>query len=128
MKKEQSLDFSARLIDFIRYKGISVRAFEIACGFGNAWVSDIKSQVDIRKIGKISETYPDLNIDWLFTGRGDMLYGTDDPTAYLTEDDLVKKADIPSINLNCNRNNVFITNWGDMKEVMKEAIRETLHK
>lgn len=64
-----------RLLQYIAAKSMSVRAFESSCGFTNAWVSDIMSRIDIGKVQKISEVYPDLNIDWLFTGNGDMLKG-----------------------------------------------------
>lgn len=67
---------------------MSVRAFESSCGFNNAWVSDIMSRIDIGKVQKISELYPDLNIDWLFTGNGEMLKGEKEPPMEIVENEL----------------------------------------
>lgn len=135
-----------RLLQFIQFRMMSVRAFESSCGFKNAWVSDIMSRIDIGKVQKISEIYPELNIDWLFTGRGNMLYGLEDPEAYLEEDDLINLRgmptpeptpyeaseddsvpfpDSPKVQFNCHTNNVFITNWADLKDVVKQAIKES---
>ena len=73
MKKEQKLDFSTRITNYAKSKKMSVRQFELSCGFKSGWVGNIKSQVDIERINIISANYPDLNINWLFTGNGDML-------------------------------------------------------
>lgn len=138
-----------RLLQFIAFHMMSVRAFEASCGFKNAWVSDIMSRIDISKVQKISELYPDLNIDWLFTGRGNMLYGLEDPEAYLEEDDLINLRgmpkcppeprpkydeyeddefpfpEAPKVQFQSQTNNVFITNWSDLKDIVIAAIRES---
>lgn len=75
MKKEQKLDFSNRIVVYAKSKKMSVRQFELSCGFKSGWVGNIKSQVDIERVNIISANYPDLNIDWLFTGNGEMLKG-----------------------------------------------------
>lgn len=72
MKKEQKLDFSARLAQYAKAKKMSVRQFELSLGFKSGWVGNIKSQVDIERINTISANYPDLNLGWLFTGNGEM--------------------------------------------------------
>lgn len=97
-----------RLLEFIQHKKISVRAFETSCGFTNAWVSDIMSRIDIGKVQKISEIYPELNIDWLFTGRGSMEYGKG------TEQNVPPQT-----------NAVYIANWSDLKDVVVAAIKES---
>ena len=135
-----------RLLQFIQFRMMSIRAFETSCGCKNAWVSDIMSRIDIGKVQKISEIYPELNIDWLFTGRGNMLYGLEDPEAYLEEDDLInmrgmpdtgpeeyKKSDddsfpfpdAPKVQFKSQTNNVFISNWSDLKDIVIAAIKES---
>ncbi len=73
MKKEQKLDFSERLTQYVKAKKMSVRQFELSCGFKSGWVGGIKSQVDIERVNTISSNYPDLDLDWLFTGNGFMI-------------------------------------------------------
>ena len=62
-----------RLIAFISYLGMSKNAFENACGLSTRYVSNISSSVSPAKLKLISLKYPELNIEWLLTGEGDML-------------------------------------------------------
>ena len=62
-----------RLIDFIGYKKISVRAFEIECGLSNGLVNNIKESISNLTLERISNAYPDLDKGWLLTGEGSML-------------------------------------------------------
>lgn len=47
--------------------------FSDAIGVSNAYISSIKRSIQPDKLAKIQECYPDLNIEWLVTGRGEML-------------------------------------------------------
>lgn len=65
-----------RLEEYISYKNISIRQFEINIGTSNGVIHNaIKNEKDIRSswISKIIDKYPDINIEWLVTGRGSML-------------------------------------------------------
>lgn len=62
-----------RLIAFIDYLGKSKNAFEKDCGLSKRYVSNISSSVSPAKLKLISLKYPELNIEWLLTGEGDML-------------------------------------------------------
>lgn len=65
-----------RIQEIIDYLGVSNRAFELEIGKSNGY---IKSQ--IRKTGDISSytistiinKYPQFNLIWIMTGKGDML-------------------------------------------------------
>jgi len=69
-----------RLDEYITSKNISIRQFEMNIGTSNGVIHNaIKNQKDIRSswISKIIEKYPDLNPEWLITGKGSMLRSND---------------------------------------------------
>ena len=65
-----------RLIAFINYLGMSKNAFENACGLSTRYVSNISASVSPDKLKQISLKFPELNVEWLLTGQGDMLRET----------------------------------------------------
>lgn len=65
-----------RLKKYIDYKGISLHAFETAIGASNGHISrQIKTSGNLGSIfiERILEKFPDLNPEWLLTGKGEML-------------------------------------------------------
>ena len=72
---EQKQGVRERLIAFLAYKRISKSEFADAIGVSNSYVMNIRSGITAGKIAKIKEVYPELNIDWLITGDGEMLNG-----------------------------------------------------
>lgn len=62
-----------RIIRFINYKGITTQAFELKTGLSNGAVSKMGDGTRRRTLEKISNCYPELNINWLLTGEGEML-------------------------------------------------------
>lgn len=62
-----------RLIAFIKFKGLSQLRFEKSIDAGNGFVNNIRKSIGADKSLIISKVYPDLNIDWLLTGEGEML-------------------------------------------------------
>ena len=62
-----------RLIEFIKYKQITTRMFERSIDVSNGYVSKITGTIGADKLHRISVEYPQLNIEWLMTGEGDML-------------------------------------------------------
>lgn len=66
-----------RLQLFIESSGMSTRRFEIACGFPNAYVSNIKHTITPKRLAAIAEHFPQLNISWLLSGEGEMLRQTE---------------------------------------------------
>lgn len=65
-----------RLLLFVEYKGLSVRAFEESCGFSNGFVSKTGDTMRKQNVDKISTVYPELNTVWLRMGEGKMLKET----------------------------------------------------
>jgi hypothetical protein len=65
-----------RLVRFAKYKCKSVRAFEMATNLTVGYINAIRVSIQPDKIQRIASYYPDLNIDWLMTGNGEMLVET----------------------------------------------------
>ncbi|MFJ1474915.1 helix-turn-helix transcriptional regulator [Capnocytophaga cynodegmi] len=61
-----------RILQFIEYKGISKNKFYIETGISNG-VLDKKSGLSMDTVEKFYSTYPEINPEWLLTGRGNML-------------------------------------------------------
>lgn len=65
-----------RLIQFIKYAGLSARQFDLSIGASNGYT--LRMQKNNASIGSdvienILKTYPQLNVIWLITGEGEML-------------------------------------------------------
>ena len=78
-----------RIIDFLKYKNISQQEIAISLGTSQPNVSAMcKGYRTISKktIVKLSNIFPDLNVDWLLTGEGSMLRGSEEQGATESED------------------------------------------
>lgn len=62
-----------RLLEFIKYKGMSARSFSLSCGFSANYVTNISKGISAENLNSISVCYPELNTGWLVTGEGTML-------------------------------------------------------
>lgn len=101
---DNSFSFSARINSFIAYKGVKTASFERICSLSNGSVSKMGENTRRSTLEKISNAYPDLNIDWLLTGEGEML-------ANPTEQDKVLIASNNTYGDNASgNNNVTINN------------------
>jgi phage repressor protein C with HTH and peptisase S24 domain len=69
---------STRLRQFIDYKQISVRHFELSLGLSNgSFASQIKGNKTFGsdRVEKVLNYYTDLSPNWLLTGKGSMILG-----------------------------------------------------
>ena len=100
-------EFKNRLLVFIEnHCKMSVRAFEERCGLTNGTVGSVRKKgpgADI--VQKISYNFPELNLNWLFRGVGNMLNKEEENTA-------------PSLSIGVN-----ITNWEELVKLIKEKMR-----
>lgn len=71
VKENQSV--KDRIIEFIMFKNISVRAFENAIGVANGYFSHLVATPKTKIIQQILLKFPELNRIWLLTGEGEML-------------------------------------------------------
>lgn len=61
-----------RILQFLEYKGISKNKFYIETGISNG-VLDKKSGLSMDTIEKFYSKYPEINPEWLLTGKEEML-------------------------------------------------------
>jgi hypothetical protein len=65
-----------RLMQFIKYSGLSARQFDLSIGASNGYtlrMSKNRASIGSDVIENILRIYPDLNVVWLLTGEGPML-------------------------------------------------------
>lgn len=62
-----------RLSAYLSYRAITKSEFGRTIGVSSAYVSSIRRSIDKEKLKSIALNYPDLNIDWLLYGEGEML-------------------------------------------------------
>ncbi len=65
-----------RLMQFIKYAGLSARKFDISIGASNGYTLRMKknnASIGSDVIENILKVYPQLNVVWLITGEGKML-------------------------------------------------------
>jgi hypothetical protein len=63
---------SARMLQFIEFKGIKKSNFYKQVGLSNGYLDKVL-ELGSDKIESILKFYPDLNVYWLVTGEGEML-------------------------------------------------------
>lgn len=62
-----------RIINFIKAEGLTVRSFEVASSMSNGAVSKMGDNTRRKILDQISAAFPQLNMDWVLTGEGEML-------------------------------------------------------
>lgn len=71
MPMEQTV--KERLIQFIKYKGLSQRKFEIEVGLSNGYINNIRNGIGSAVLQKLLCKFPDLSQNWLINGYGEMI-------------------------------------------------------
>lgn len=72
----ESNDFSERLKRFVEYTGLSISVFEKETGVSHDLIRKAikhKKSFGIETLRKITESFPQLNVDWFITGSGEMI-------------------------------------------------------
>lgn len=62
-----------RLQQFLAYLGIPMQSFERECGIGQGLGAKLSIKSYATTFKRISDAYPNLNIEWLKTGDGEMI-------------------------------------------------------
>ena len=104
-------EFKNRLLKFCtEHLGLSQNSFEDRCGIAHGTISSIKVKgpsVDV--LAKISSAYPELDLNWLVSGRGEML---------------VREEASPSTSVSINSiQTVNIGNWSDLVKLLKDKVQ-----
>lgn len=75
---------SDRFATFLKYKGKGQTAFEEEAGISRGYVKKAGENMGSKIRAKIKEQCPDLNIDWLLTGKGSMLVTGGNISSHIT--------------------------------------------
>lgn len=67
------MEIKDRISIFIKYKNITIAEFERNVDLANGYIKKFKGSIGSDKLNNIISYYPDLNIEWLITGKGPML-------------------------------------------------------
>ena len=67
------MTISERLREFIKSEKLSVCEFERMISAGNGYVSRIRNSIKPGRLELISLKFPQLNLNWLLHGEGEML-------------------------------------------------------
>jgi len=62
-----------RLIEFLAYLKMGQTKFEEKVGLSRGFVNNVGENITSKSLKKITEVYPELNINWLKTGIGNMI-------------------------------------------------------
>lgn len=62
-----------RLKKYIKHIGITTKSFEESIEAANGYVNNISKSIGIDKFQRIIEKYANLNVEWLLTGKGEMI-------------------------------------------------------
>lgn len=108
--------FIERLFAFLEYLGLSQNKFEEACGLTHTNLRERKQGPTVAYLMKISSTYPQLSMDWLVSGRGNMIVGENYNNGSSTSP------------LDIHHNGTVNINYMMLKETIVDAILEAKHK
>lgn len=62
-----------RLLKFLSYLEVGQTKFEEKVGLSRGLVNNIKGNISTGTLNKISAAHPELNVNWLLSGEGEML-------------------------------------------------------
>ncbi len=72
------MGIKVRLNAFIKKKGLKPSAFERKCGLSNGFCSKVNDNITDGSLMLIQKGFPELNMNWLRTGFGEMLIDEQD--------------------------------------------------
>lgn len=99
-----------RIIKYIEFKGLTKYKFYKETSLSNGFL-DKKGSIGVDKCEIIYSKYPDINLEWLITGNGEMIKRNDSNNF---------KSSLKSKELNVSSNNVEVLNM--IIESQKETI------
>lgn len=106
-----------RILNFIKYSGMSVRQFDLSIGASNGYtLRMVKNNASVGSdvIEKIIQKYPEINLVWLITGKGPMLIPK-------TSSENIKETD----NVENYLNDLIDAKWSqEKKDLLEEILKE----
>lgn len=94
-----------RLTEFLKFKQINQSEFTAKLGMSKAWFTNLKNGLNSETMSKLRELYPELNVNYILYGQGDMIIrgsGGDKTKPYFNElpctcGMVMQYRDIPSV-------------------------------
>lgn len=74
-----------RITTFINSLGLTNAEFERVCGLSNGFVKNTNDRIRKSSLNLIATQFPQLNMDWLVNGVGDMLLPEESRSNNVTE-------------------------------------------
>lgn len=71
-----------RTIEFVKFKGITMKTFEQRCGLSTGYVTSMRKGFGSDKLSNVLIAFPELNRDWLLYGEGEMIKGSVSQTSH----------------------------------------------
>ncbi len=81
-KKISKTGVRERIGVIIKYLKLSGRSFSKACGFSESYYTTINDGISAEKLNKIVSVFPQISLQWLVTGQGNMLKDTPDTSSH----------------------------------------------
>ena len=66
-------DVKMRITLFLEHLGIGQTKFEENCGLSRGYINKLTNGIGIKQVLKITRKHPELSLNWLIAGEGDML-------------------------------------------------------
>lgn len=126
-------NFKTRLTQFYKeHLKMSQNKFEDSCHIVKGNLSQIKTKgPSVEMLIKISSAYPELNLNWLIMGKGEMLIDADlpakAPNLPQNRTEPPKAINYPSVSVQ-NVQAVFVTNWQDVASVVEQTVKNVMGK
>ena len=76
-------EITRRIRTYTEFRKLTLAAFERRCGFSHGYVNNIRAGISDKCRSQITLAFPELNVDWVVTGKGEML--TEPPKPVTTE-------------------------------------------
>ena len=87
------MDVNSRIRKFLKAKSITVQNFEMSIGRTNGYLAHTKSPT-ANVLSEVMNVYPELNIGWLLTGKGEMLKDNAYATGIAVSEDEHRKNEV----------------------------------
>ncbi len=98
-----------RILAYCEAVGITANAFEQKAGWSPSTIYNLNKGVRSDKLADAAIAFPDLNIRWLLTGEGPMIY----------EISYTKQSPSPSVSIGTIQT-VNIGNWSELVDLLKQ--------
>lgn len=95
-------NIKSRILKFLEYKKLNASQFSQLIGVSRNYVSSMSKSIQPDKLHSISVHFPELNIEWLLIGKGEMLRDNENNNPQNIED-MEKLLDILRMAMEQNR-------------------------